>query len=271
MKIQVALLSALFSLNAVATQMAVLPNADAIVAGQKANSSTETKQEWKPEVHVISNSHVNRIVTPFKSPSLKMDAVQGIAHQQVGNVLYLSTDASKRGDIAAFITEKGDESVAIPVVFKPTHIGPQEVIVGKLNMSSSPIAQRFERSYPRDETIKRVLESLAHGTLPNGYELRGLDANYLPDCKQDGLTFDFFRGQLAAGGDYMVTIGTVENTSDGVVEFIENNCMGSGLVAVSSYPEVRLMPNQQTEVFVMFYRNKPVTAPQKQRRSLIGG
>lgn len=269
MRTEIVLLSALFSMNALATQMATLPSAEEIVSSKQPGS--EQSREWKPEVHVISNSHVNRIVTPFKAPSLKMDAVQGVAHQQAGNVLYLSTDKSKRGDIAAFITEKGDESMAIPVIFKPTPVGPQEVVIGQLTSQSSPMAQRFERSFPRDETIRQVLETLAHGQMPSGYELRGLDATYLPTCNQEGLTFDFYRGQLAAGGDYMVTIGTVQNTSEQVVEFKENYCFGHGVVAVSSYPEVQLVPNQKTEVFVMFYRNKPVVAPQVQRRSLIGG
>lgn len=255
----------LLSTNALSTQFASLE-------GSNERSQIQESQ-YKPEVHVISNSHVNRIVTPFVNPSLKMDSIGGVAYKQQENVIYLSTSKDNRNDIAAFITEKGDESYAIPVVLKPTLIGPQEVHVGTLTNAStgSALAQRFERSYPRDETIERVFHTLGQGELPDGYSLRNVAANYLPKCSQTGLTFDFYRGQLASGGDYVVTIGTVRNSSPRRIEFKENNCYAEGVVAVTSYPLTQLEPNELAEVFVMFYRDKPSVQPQRTRKSLIGG
>lgn len=139
--------SLLVSGSVLATQMAVIETKDA--------------QEHGPELHVISNSHVNRIVTPFSNPSLKMDSVGGVAYKQEGSVIYLSTTKDKNANIAAFVTEKNDESVAIPILLKPMSVGPQQITLAKGTSSNgSQLARKFERSYPRNETIRRVLSAL---------------------------------------------------------------------------------------------------------------
>lgn len=261
-KLMFTLSALVFSANALSTQFASLAEDPAF----------KSSDAGKPEVHTISNSHVNRIVTPFVNPSLKMDSVGGVAYKQQENVIYLSTTKGNTNNIAAFITEKGDEGVAIPVVLKPMPVGPKQIQIGASNsFSGSAMAQRFERNYPRDETIERVLHELGKGELPVGYSLRGVSAKYLPKCAQNGLTFDFYRGQLASGGDYVVSIGTVRNSSKRVIEFKENNCRTSDVVAIASYPETELKPNQVSEVFVMFYRNKPSVEVKRARKSLIGG
>lgn len=241
-----------------------------VFATQMATIGTNESVENGPELHVISNSHVNRIVTPFTNPSLKMDSVGGIAYKQEGSVIYLSTTKDKNANIAAFVTEKNDESFAIPILLKPMSVGPQQIHLAKnTSNNGSQLARKFERSYPRNETIRRVLSALGKGDLPDGYTLGAINTKYLPECKQKGLSFDFYRGQLASGGDYVVTIGLVENVTKETIEFRENNCMAPNVVAVSSYPEVNLLPNEKTEVFVMYYRAKPVVTHKKSRTSLI--
>ncbi|GMQ49675.1 TraK domain-containing protein [Vibrio sp. 10N] len=262
-RLMVTLTVLVFSANVLSTQFASMT--DGLLPSTASDAN-------KPEVHVISNSHVNRIVTPFVNPSLKMDSVGGVVYKQQDNVIYLSTGKGNRNDIAAFVTEKGDETVAIPVVLKPKAIGPQQIEIGSTHsFSSNAMAQRFERSYPRDQTIERVLNELGKGDLPEGYSLRGVSATYLPKCTQSGLIFDFYRGQLASGGDYVVSIGTVKNSSKSVIEFKENNCGSNDVIAVASYPKTVLKPNQVSEVFVMFYRNKPSVGVKRDRKSLIGG
>lgn len=249
----------LLSPVALATELALIPN----------TNNVETSVKKEPTMFVISNSHVNRIVTPFDNPSLKMDAVGGVQYQQHGNVLYLATKKDTRGAIAAFITEKGDESVVIPVVFKPMSVGPQQVEVGKVISGGSSMARKFERSNYRTDTITSVLSTLAKGQLPSGYQMQNVSSQYLPKCTQKGLNFDFYRGQLASGGDYVAMIGTIKNVSDSTIEFKENNCHHSNLIAVSSYPKNKLLPNEISEVFVMQYRDKPMVAPKSDRKSLL--
>lgn len=236
----------------VATEMAELPSS---------NQSDRTV--------VISNQHVNRIVTPFKHPSIKLDSVGGVAYKARDNVLYVST--THTAPLAGFITETGDESAAITVILKPMAVGPQEVILQGQSSEGSALARRFERSSPRAQTIKTVMTSMAKGTLPSGYSMRSVDAHYIPSCQQKGLAFDFYNGQRVSGGDYVVSIGTVSNDSTQPIEFKENHCYQDGVVSVSAYPNVKLLPKEASEVYVMFYRHKPTAQKTQTRRSLLGG
>ncbi|GAM71770.1 incF plasmid conjugative transfer pilus assembly protein traK [Vibrio sp. JCM 19236] len=231
-------------------------------------SSSDGTQKQSP-VYVISSKHVNRIVTPFKNPSVKLDAVEGVATKSVGNVLYISTSSTQ--PIAGFITESGDESAAIKVILRPLSVAPQEIVLKGNSVEGSELARRFERSSPRSETIKSVMADLVRGDLPAGYQMKQVNAQYLPHCEQSGLTFNFYNGQFVSGGDYVVSIGVAENRSTQAVNFTENNCFKDGVVAVSAYPTTHLLPNEKTEVFVMFYRVKPTATQHKSRRSLIGG
>ena len=240
------------SFSIAATEMAELP------------SSNQSKQTY-----IISNQHVNRIVTPFKNPSIKLDSVGGVAYKARDNVLYVST--THNAPLAGFITETGDESAAITVTFKPMAVGPQEVILKGQSSAGSALARRFERSSPRAQTIKTVMASIAKGQLPSGYSMKSVDSNYIPTCQQEGLAFDFFSGQFVSGGDYVVSIGTVTNDSVNLVEFKENHCFQDGVVSISAYPSVNLLPNESSEVYVMFYRNKPSSQKTQIRRSLLGG
>lgn len=263
MKTSITLLASLLaaSTHAFASEMAVMP-----ALGSSTQPVLSAKAEKAPEIYVVSNRHINRIVTPFKNPSLKMDKVQGTASQTKGNVLYFSTNGEDR--VAAFITEKGDESKAINMVLIPKPVPPQEIVLGDSATFGAEVARNFERSYPRNKVISSVLNSLAVGQLPTGYTEQNLNALYFPECSQEGLQFDFHRGQFFSGGDYVVTVGVVENASSEVVEFKENNCYRDGVAGVSAWPNHTLVPNQRSEVFVMFYRQKPVMK-QTARKSLL--
>jgi conjugal transfer pilus assembly protein TraK len=259
-----------------ATEMAVYPSKPPQDNTEKQSySKTPSKVKrcgganQKPCLYVISNKHVNRIVTPFENPSLKFDAIKGFKHKEKDNVVYVST--SGNDPIAGFITESGDESSSIKVVLNPQPTSPQEITLQSASSAGSAIARKFERSSPRTETIKKVLTTLAKGSLPQGYTMKNLDAAYFPDCKQTGLSFDFYNGQFVSGGDYVVSIGVITNHNHTPTEFKENTCNSDNVVAVSAYPSPKLLPNEKAEVYVMYYRNKPVTRSEKQRRSLIGG
>lgn len=253
------------SFGVFATEMATIPS-------QKiSDSSSVTKnscglQTQDACLFVISNRHVNRIVTPFNNPSIKMDNIGGVSYKAKANVLYLSTTSDQ--PIAGFITETGDESSAIKVVFKPMSMSPQEIILGHTTAGSA-IARKFERANPRDTTIQTVLSTLAKQNLPAGYQIGPVNSSYIPECNQDGLLFDFFKGQFVSGGDYVASIGTVTNTSNQIKEFTENNCYKDGVIAVAAYPTQVLLPNEKSEVYVMYYRDKPVVTSTPSRKSLL--
>lgn len=234
------------------------------------NSDETSRTEKKQDIHIISIAHVNRIVTPFKNPSIKLDNVAGVAYKTVGHVLYISTTAQQL--IGGFITEQGDESVAIQIMLKPMDVAAQEIVLTGSNPSNgSELARRFERSSSRTMAIKEIMATLAKGDLPTGYVQKNVNASYIPTCKQIGLVMNFYNGQFVSGGDYVVSIGTVTNQTTATIEFKENNCYSEGVVSIAAHPSVDLLPSETSEVYVMFHRNKPSVRKVQKRQSLLGG
>ncbi|NOI31836.1 TraK domain-containing protein [Vibrio coralliilyticus] len=224
--------------------------------------------ESQKVLHVISNQYLNRIVTPFKSPSIKLIKPKGVSTEKSGNVLYLATN--RKTKIAAFITEGGDESTAIKVLFSPEAIGPQEIVLGNANHRGSEIARRLEHASPRTDALVNIMSSLAIGNLPSGYQQQEVNAAYFPECSQKNLSFEFYNGQFFSGGDYVVSIGIAKNKTNHVLELKENTCYKDGVVAVSGYPDYTIPPHSSVEVLVMYHRAKPTMRKVKQRQSLIG-
>lgn len=264
---KLAIISSVFlsaALNVNATEMATAP----LKEGGGATVQFGEKLSQEPQKFTISNYHINRIVTPFKNPSIKLDSVEGVAFKQKGSVIYISTNSSR--NIGAFITEKGDESNAINLILEPKRLPPKEIILSGGRFNANIVARKFERSLPRTKTIKAVLSGIAKGEIPTGYVQESVNAMYLPVCSQDGLNFDFYSGQFFSGGDYVVSVGVVKNTSSKIIELKENKCFREGIVAISAFPKTTLGPNDKAEVFVMFQRERvSYKETRSTRKSLI--
>ena len=260
------LLFSIFSLNSFATDMATIPVPNKVDSKKGAESKNS-----QSNLYVVSNKHVNRIITPFKSPSIVIDSIPNLSYKQRGNVLYLALPSSLDEIVAGWVTEKNDESSAIRVMFKPMPVQPKEVKLGQ-SVKGSAVARKFERSYNRNDVIRKSMVSLSLNNLPVGYQLGDVNGSYIPNCSQDGLTFDFYRGQFVSGGDYVISIGTVENSSSKTISLKENNCYSDGVVGVAAYPDVELLPTEKSEIYVMFYRKKNIkTTAENPRKSLLGG
>jgi conjugal transfer pilus assembly protein TraK len=281
----------LFSLSAIATDMATVPkpsnNQSPFAIGSagkpaadsartySVGSTTTSSKNSESSLYVVSNKHVNRIVTPFKRPTIVLDSIPELSYKQRGNVIYLALPSTLEETVAGWVTEKdnkGQESSAIRVLFKPMPVKPQEVQLTQSHTQGSVAARKFERSHVRNDVILKSMSSLALNQLPVGYQMGNVNGSYIPTCTQQGLTFDFFRGQFASGGDYVISIGTVENNSNQAITFNEYTCYSDGVVGVAAYPEIELLPTEKAEVYVMYYREKNIkTSAETPRKSLLGG
>lgn len=259
-KLLTLLIATVISTPVMATKMAEFSSNNSQTNAPQVNSTKDT-------LHVISNIHTNRIVTPFNSPSIKLDNVEGVSYKKRGHVLYLSTKSN--ANVAAFITEGGDESTAIKVVLTPKRVAPQEIILESDHVQGSSIAKRFEQSSPRTETIVNILSSIAVGNPPAGYQQKEVNASYLPQCYQDGLTFEFYNGQFFSGGDYVVSIGVAINNTNQLISLKENQCYQDGVVGVAAYPSHDINPNSKTEILVMYHREKAPVRKANKRQSLL--
>ena len=197
----------------------------------------------------IAMYHPNRIVTPFKHPQVISTTLSGGTKENEcgevcvrGNVVYISTD--KNYPVTAFITEKGNDGVALSLTMIPKRIPPREVELrvpddvqekiasGGAVVGSETQAEAWETSMPFVEMVREGFHLIAKGEVPPGYTLRNVRASdVLPVCRQNGLSVRFKGGQILVGSKLNVYVGVAENIGRTPVEFREQHC-GNWNVAV---------------------------------------
>ena len=99
------------------------------------------------------------------------------------------------------------------------------------------------------------------GQVPEGYELGKPHKTTTQPCQQDGLTFDFAKGQQVQGHHFNVLVGTARNTTEKPLTFHEHNCHSQNVAAVSMWPKNTLYPGQRRELFVLLNASEPESAP----------
>jgi conjugal transfer pilus assembly protein TraK len=226
------------------------------------------------ETHMlpISVGHPNRLITPFQTPRVKkLDP--SLTVEVVDNVLYVATNQPH--PVTIYIREDGTEGFAVPLILFPKKIPPRQVTLrfseeSRIAMPrGSKKAEAWETKESYQTTLKQLLTSVARGQTPSGYVLRNVKpSDYLPYCKQLGLDFDFSSAQVLEGHRLSVIVGTLTNTHDQSVEFVETNCLNSRVKAIAAWPEVFLNPGQKSELYLVINRE---TAPKRvqKRPSLI--
>lgn len=215
----------------------------------------------------IAVNHPNRIITPFKKPQVMSTTLTGGSGTNCGEVcvrgsiVYISTD--KTYPVTAFITENGNDEVALSLTMIPKRIPPREVTLaipddvaervaqGITLRGDSEEAEAWETSQPYTTTIREAFTLIAKGQVPQGYTLRKvLGRDKLPVCRQPGLDVDFRKGQVLQGHNLSVIVGTVRNISDKPIEFREQTCGSWNVAAVAAWPLKILRPDQMTEIYV---------------------
>lgn len=232
------------------------------------------------QVITISTDQPNRIITPFAKPQILSSALQGGTGKECGevcvkgNVVYIST--KKEYPLGLFITDKNNEQTAISLTLVPRRIPPREVSLilsdnASVTVSGTPEAEIWETSQPFVNSIKKSLLATALGEVPSGYNLQKIPGNYsLPLCSQNGLNFNFEKGQLLAGSNLNFVIGRVTNVSNREIEILETSCGGYDVAAVASFPNTLLKPAQTSEIYVVQRKNAKEKVKTVKRRSLVG-
>lgn len=224
----------------------------------------------------IARYQLNRIVTPFGKPVVK--TTSNATTEILNNIVYVAS--SDEAPVTLFINEKANPGVALSITLIPQTIPAREVsfeldeqgLSGMRLPQASEEAEKWETSQPYVATIKDVMRDLALGQTPSGYSMKPVGNNTydLPRCIQNGLAFDFSRGQQMLGHNLKVFIGVAKNTSSQPVEFKEAACGNWDVAAVAAYPRNILTPQERTEVFVIM-RNAPDRTRTTPRPSLLSG
>ena len=211
----------------------------------------------------LSRLHLNRIVTPFAAPQIRTIDQADIRIE--GSVIYLSSQQEE--PFVVYITPHDSEAHALSLLVTPLNVPPKEIELSlskqwqqKLNRNRET-AKRFEEAVDYQQTITEILSTLVKGQIPEGYELAKVNKTHYQPCQQDGLMFDFSKGQQVQGHHFNVLIGTAKNHTEKPVTFHERNCQGSNTSAVAIWPKNTLYPGQRRELFILSSTAEPESAP----------
>lgn len=235
----------------------------------------------------ISRGHLNRIVTPFEHPEVWTGSDASI--QQRDGVLYVL--AKNQDPVSLFLTEKGDETVAMNVTLVPREVPAVEIILDfERKLAARVKAARMQRaalkkqpaapnvrqvSVPRGNStpassgyvdrLKSLLRDLSSGEVPNGFRTVS-PTRHSPCGVTPGFETRFAGGQRYLSKDFDVVIGTVRNVAT-AGQFREIWCGSESVAAVAIAPRALLQPGERAEIFIV--RRRGALGSEAERPSLI--
>ncbi|POZ50646.1 TraK domain-containing protein [Methylovulum psychrotolerans] len=217
---------------------------------------TINSKQGVTETVEIARNKLNRIVTPYLNP--KVLTVDNVETKIDGSAVYVATDMES--PVSLFISDV-ETGQATSLQLLPVSLGtPVEIRIesdrqadannpslGLASQSDKPFRQ--ESDYLSD--IKIMMQSLAKQQVPSGFSLdekaSGMGVSTL--CHNPNLAFSY--GQTFVGQDMHIVVLVAENTSLSPKIFEEAFCASESVMAVSSWPKIRLNPGDKTEIFVL--------------------
>jgi len=228
----------------------------------------------------VAAGRVNRIVTPFVRARVSSEAAEGI--EVHGGVIYVTP--ATESPISMFITEDGDESVAVSVTLVPAHTPPvhlelqlpADVIATKAVRrvpQDAATAERFERAQPFVDMIRSLMRGLALGRVPAGFEMlaRPPAGRLLPVCVGAPLRVDFSRAQYLRGSHVEVWVGVVSNPGSEATEFLESACGGPEVLSVALSPTPLVPAGGASEIYVARRYSADEESRSSRRPTLLSG
>ncbi|WP_242439611.1 MULTISPECIES: TraK domain-containing protein [Providencia] len=219
----------------------------------------------------ISIGQLNRIVTPFERPTVQRLQLSDVKVSVQGNVIYVST--SSTNPVALYVSEKGDESVALSLSLVPQKIAPvQASLMLSRKVGNAPTAsgyaqnvmyggseakaRKWEQKDSYVETIRNILRAVALGDIPPGYAMGSLGRGHsIPNCNfstgtaQDNIKYSFAGGQYIQGSQFSVIVGVAQNTGASTITVDESLCTHPNLAARALWSRNTLQPGQKTEAY----------------------
>jgi conjugal transfer pilus assembly protein TraK len=226
----------------------------------------------------VAAGRVNRIVTPFERAKVSTEVSAGVEIR--GGVIYVTPPSD--GPVSMFITEDGDETVALNVTLVPARVPPAHLELklpdGFARSSGRPAgheeaAERFERGQAYVDMLRGLMRGLALGLVPAGFELSPrLPAGvHPPNCGASALRVDFSRAQYLLGARVEVFVGVVVNRGEVAVEFAEPACRDPAVMAVALSPTPLVPPGGAAEIYVARRAAGPADEAARRRPVLLVG
>jgi conjugal transfer pilus assembly protein TraK len=222
----------------------------------KTGVTIHSKQGITETVEVARNK-LNRIVTPYANP--KVLTVDNVETKIDGSAVYVATDMESPVSLFISDVETGQATslqllpvnLATPIEIRiESDRQPDNNNPASLGLSPEPEKPfRQESDYLSD--IKSMMQTLAKQQVPSGFSLdeKASESGVSGLCHNANLAFSY--GQTFVGQDMHIVVLVAENKSFAPKVFEEAFCASESVMAVSSWPKIRLNPGDKTEIFVL--------------------
>ena len=187
-------------------------------------------------VRDIALGEINRILTPFDSPSVT--TVSDAETKVKGRAVYVAPRSME--PVSLFISEEGSEEQSVSLVLFPRITGPRDIRLGSASGAEPERRERSEAEGRGDAVRSLVLSALSDkGT--------GREKPRKSGCRAEGLTFRPLWSQRSGG--YRLQAELVKSASERVILFSPRSC--PGFEAVGVFPSGRLKKGSPFMVFTV--------------------
>ncbi|MDY6336195.1 MAG: hypothetical protein SPL25_03845 [Succinivibrionaceae bacterium] len=187
-------------------------------------------------VRDIALGEINRILTPFDSPSVT--TVSDAETKVKGRAVYVAPKSME--PVSLFISEEGSEEQSVSLVLFPKITGPRDIRLGSASVAEPERRERSEAEGRGDAVRSLVLTALSgKGT--------GRENPRKSGCRAEGLAFRPLWSQRSGG--YRLQAELVKSASERVILFSPRSC--PGFEAVGVFPSGRLKKGSSFMVFTV--------------------
>ncbi len=195
----------------------------------------------------IASGMLNQIVTPFTNPVAK--TVNQMEIFKEGSSVFLAVGSPK--PISVVISDRSDPEASFTLTMIPANIPPRQIVVNLSGYTAKPAGARMDDdkevlSQPYITRITDTLRTVASGEIPSGYALTRKRPAF--SCASSLKTQT---AQVLEGTRYTVLVLAALNSTAKTIVFNESDCYREDVVAVSAWPNIQLLPGEQTEIYVV--------------------
>lgn len=195
----------------------------------------------------VSQSLVNRITTPFRSPTVLSNG--GVTFQILGQDVYFEMKSDS--PVGIYIRE--DESIqnhspvaSLTLIPKPIPSQNISVVLDK-SIRAQAASQRVKVSSDYEDGLISALSQAVLNNTPDGFSRSNATKNAV--AKIGGVMLR--PTTVYSGVDQNIYVYSAENTTNQTIELVEPSFHHEGVRAVAFFPEIRLEPRKTTNVYIM--------------------
>lgn len=272
----------------IASQRTTMPKANDLY--QKAISMYKPSQHHKmkpmeSKIIPVGQGVMNSIVTNYNMVAVKTSDKKSLFEMD-GGYLYATIKTNEPVGLILFEEGVPESQVAVtlvPIAAPPAVVKLDVDVSSEMRRKSTAFQKKIreeiamenamnEQVFYSDERTQRMVDLLtpvAQGDLPRGFSLSSdIPAHYKKPC---AIPIYQNTGQRLMGGNEVIDVVHVKNTSNKTFQMTEEKCLTDDVIAVGLYMKSYLQPGEDMEVYIVrdkFYQRE---VQRTQRRPRLTG